>query len=320
MKAKARAHANIALIKYWGKSDEGLSLPNNSSLSLTLDKFYTETEVEFKEDLLDDVFYLNGKRDDITLTKVSKFLDLFRKAKGFKTKAVVKSVNYVPTAAGLASSASAFAALAAAANKASGLNLSKQELSTYARKGSGSATRSIYGGLVEWQKGSSDKTSYAIKIDEADWDLAMVIVIVNREEKKLSSRQGMKQTVATSPFYSLWPKACKQDLIDIKVAIKNKDLKTMGEISERNALMMHATMMAANPPIIYFQAKTLMVMNEVEKLRSEGVLAYYTMDAGPNVKILCKLSEAAYIKTRLSNNFDKDDIVVSGVGCGVKII
>ena len=320
MKAKARAHANIALIKYWGKSDEGLSLPNNSSLSLTLDKFYTETEVEFKEDLLNDVFYLNGKRDDITLTKVSKFLDLFRKAKRFKTKAVVKSVNYVPTAAGLASSSSAFAALAVAANKASGLNLSEKELSTYARKGSGSATRSIYGGLVEWQKGSSDKTSYAIKIDEADWDLGMVIVIVNREEKKLSSRQGMKQTVNTSPFYSLWPKACEQDLIDIKVAIKNKDLKTMGEISERNALMMHATMMAANPPIIYFQAKTLMVMSEVEKLRSEGILAYYTMDAGPNVKILCKLSEAAHIKERLSNNFDKDDIVVSGVGCGAKII
>lgn len=320
MKAKARAYANIALIKYWGKSDENLSLPNNSSLSLTLDKFYTETEVEFREDLLSDVFYLNNKKDDITLDKVSKFLDYFRETKGFSTKAIVKSVNYVPTAAGLASSASAFAALAAAANKASGLNLEAKELSTYARKGSGSATRSIFGGLVEWKKGDSDITSYAKKIDEADWDLAMVVVIVNRKEKYISSRQAMKKTVQTSPFYSLWPKECEKDLAAIKVAIKNKDLKTMGEISESNALKMHATMMAANPSIIYFQAETLMVMKEVEKLRSENILAYYTMDAGPNVKILCKLSEAKYIKERLSKTFNKDEIIVSGVGGGVEII
>lgn len=320
MKAKARAHTNIALIKYWGKSDEVLSLPNNSSLSLTLDKFYTETEVEFSSEFTEDVFYLNGKKDDITLEKVSKFLDLFREPLNLNYKAVVKSINYVPTAAGLASSASAFAALAAAANKASGLNLNDRDLSTLARKGSGSATRSIYGGLVEWEKGYDDKSSYAVEIDKADWDIGMIAVIVNSSEKKISSRLAMKQTVETSPFYNKWPEVAKSDLKAIKVAIKNKDLKVVGEIAERNALMMHATMMAAKPPIIYLQPKSLEVMQIVHQMRDQGIDAYFTMDAGPNVKIICRLSEAEVIKDILSKSFDEKDIVVSGPGPGVEII
>lgn len=320
MKAKARAHTNIALIKYWGKSDESLSLPNNSSLSLTLDKFYTETEVEFTNDILEDQFYLNGQQDLKSLAKVSKFLDLFRESAQINQRAIVKSINKVPTAAGLASSASAFAALAIAANQASGLKLAARELSTFARKGSGSATRSIYGGFVEWQKGESDETSYAIKIDDANWDVGMVVVLVNVNQKKISSRSGMRQTVLTSPFYPAWPKEAENDLFKIKVAIKNKDLKTVGLIAENNALKMHATMMAAKPSIIYLQADSFKVIEIVHKLRQEGIDAFFTIDAGPNVKIICRLSQAPIIKERLSKIFDKNSIIITRPGPAGKLI
>lgn len=320
MKAKARAHTNIALIKYWGKQNEELAIPMNSSLSLTLDKFYTETEVEFKSDILNDIFYLNGDQDDETLIKVSKFLDLFREANGIKDRAIVTSINKVPTAAGLASSASAFAALGAAANVASGLNLNDKQLSTFVRKGSGSATRSVYGGLVQWHQGDSDETSFAEPIDNADWDIGMVVVIVNSKEKKISSREGMKQTILTSPFYENWPKEAEKDLKAIKLAIKNRDFKSLGKITENSAMKMHATMLSANPSIMYFEPNSILVMQIVQQLRKEGIEAFFTMDAGPNVKILCRLSEAEAIKKRLMKDFKEEDIIVTGPGPGVKII
>ena len=320
MKAKAKAHANIALIKYWGKEDELLAIPNNSSLSLTLDKFYTETQVEFLNTIKEDEFYLNGVKDDATLEKVSKFLDLFRNAMDINKRAIVTSVNMVPTAAGLASSASGFAALAAAANVASGLNLDDKQLSTFARKGSGSATRSIYGGLVQWEKGFDDQSSHAIKIDDANWDIAMVVVIVNSHQKSISSRKAMAQTVLTSPFYKQWPKDSEADLISIKKAIADRDFVAMGEITERNALKMHATMWAANPPINYMEPNSILVMQRVKQLRDQGIDAYFTMDAGPNVKILCRMSQAFKIKEFLLADFKDEEIVISNVGPGIEII
>lgn len=320
MKAKARAHTNIALIKYWGKRDEDLSLPMNSSLSLTLNKFFTETEVEFDSVFSEDVFFLNGEEDSKTLPKISKFLNLFRDIKCIKDRAIVTSINKVPTAAGLASSASAFAALGAAANKASGLNLNNRELSTIVRRGSGSATRSIYGGIVEWQKGDSDNTSFAVEIDDASWDIGMVVVIVNSNEKKISSREGMKRTILTSPFYNVWPKDAEKDLEEIKMAIRNRDLERMGYITEHNALKMHGTMLSANPPIIYFEPNSILVMQIVHELRKKGIEAFFTMDAGPNVKILCKLSQADIIKKRLMEDFKEEDIIITSPGPGVKII
>lgn len=320
MKAKARAHANIALIKYWGKADEKLAIPNNSSLSLTLDSFYTETEVEFDENLESDIFYLDDKEDSETLVKVSKFIDLFRKEKGISTKAKITSYNYVPTAAGLASSASAFSALGVACNRALSLNMDDTLLSTFIRKGSGSATRSIYGGLVEWQKGHDDLSSHAIKVDDADFDIGMVIVIVNSEQKELSSREGMKITTETSPFYKEWPNEAEKDLVNIKAAIKKRDFDLIGEITENNAMKMHATMMSSNPSIIYMEPKSLVAINAVKKLRRAGISAYFTMDAGPNVKVLCKLSDAEKIKAELLNDFNEDEVIISKVGSSAHII
>ena len=320
-KGKARAHANIALIKYWGKKDEELILPMNSSLSLTLDSFYTETEIVFHESFNRDEFYLNNRlQSEIDTGKISKFLDLFRRKGNVKYNALIKTINYFPTAAGLASSASGFAALAAATNVALGLNLQERELSIYARQGSGSASRSIYGGFVEWEKGYSSETSYSLPIDDGKWDIGMIIVIVNKNKKRVSSREGMKKTVETSPFYKSWVESSKEDLENMKLAIKNRDFENLGSIAERNSLKMHGTMMGANPPIMYFEPDTINVMEIVRDLRDEGIPAYFTMDAGPNVKILCRLSQSDIIVNRLRKFYNKEQIIVSGPGPGIRIL
>lgn len=292
MRAKARAHTNIALIKYWGKRDETLFLPTNNSLSMTLDQFYTETMVEFDSSLQEDRFILDGtKMDQKETQKVSLFVDKVRRYTGESRFAQIDSVNHVPTAAGFASSASGYAALAAAAMKATGVNFSEQELSKMARQGSGSASRSIYGGFVEWQKGEKVDGSdcYAIPVlEQGAWDLRVLSVEVTHEVKKVLSREGMKRTVETSPFFAGWLEAVAADLVEAKVAIAGRDFTHLGETLERNALRMHATTLGANPPFMYWQSSTVQVMEAVQALRDEGIEAYFTIDAGPNVKVVCQ--------------------------------
>ncbi len=316
----ARAHTNIALIKYWGKRNKELFLPMNSSLSLTLDAFYTDTKVTFDDCFTSDSFLLNGEVQSPEETiKVGAFLDLFRKHMPKYRYAKVESFNFVPTAAGLASSASAFAALAGATNLASGLQLSLEELSTYARRGSGSSTRSLFGGFVEWDMGSEDDTnsSKAHFIDDASWDIGMVIIVVNNKKKTVSSRLGMEQTVATSPFYPAWVETAKSDLLMIKQAIQEKDFNTLGEITESNGMKMHATMLGANPPICYFEPESILAQQQVRHLRELGIPAYMTMDAGPNVKVLCHASDMERIKEELSKVFDKSRLITSLPGEGL---
>lgn len=200
-----RAHTNIALIKYWGKENEALIIPKNNSLSLTLDAFYTDTKVTFDPSLKEDELILDGeKQASGVLNKVVTVLDLIREQAGITDCAHVESINYVPTAAGLASSASGLAALAGAANEAASLNLSPKDLSRLARRGSGSASRSIFGGFVEWEKGSTDEDSFATPVDDANWDIGMLFIIVKQAQKDVSSRDGMRRTVETSPFYDGW--------------------------------------------------------------------------------------------------------------------
>ena len=188
---KARAHTNIALIKYWGKADEDLIIPMNNSLSVTLERFYTETRVTFDASLTEDQLILNKEAVNAKESaKIQRYMDMIRKEAGISTYALIESDNFVPTAAGLASSASAYAALAGACNEALDLNLSDKDLSRLARRGSGSASRSIYGGFAEWEKGYDDKTSYAhqIESDGFENDLAMIFVVINNKSKKVSSR------------------------------------------------------------------------------------------------------------------------------------
>ncbi|SHI16043.1 diphosphomevalonate decarboxylase [Clostridium intestinale] len=291
MKAKAKANTNIALIKYWGKRDNELILPMNSSISITLDGFYTITSVEFNENLKNDVFILNNKEtEEKDQKKISKFLDVVRELSGTKLYAEVNSENKVPTAAGFASSASGFAALACASSKAAGLNLSERELSMLARRGSGSACRSIFGGYVKWEKGEKlDGTdSHGVRLlSEKDWDISILSVMVASGKKKVSSREGMKRTVETSPFYSGWLDTVEKDIKIAEEAIRLKDFYSLGNIAEENALKIHATMLGAKPPVLYWEHGTLEVMGHIQNLRESGIPAFFTIDAGANVKVLC---------------------------------
>ena len=320
---RCRAHTNIALIKYWGKRNEELFLPMNSSLSLTLDAFYTDTSVSINKSLSEDEFFLNGiKQDPNETKKISRFIDMFRQTSGLDNHVKIESYNHVPTAAGLASSASAFAALAGAANEAFQLKLDNQTLSTYARRGSGSSTRSIFGGLVEWSMGEGDcsESSHAVFIDDASWDIGMIVIAVNKHKKKLSSREGMKQTVATSPFYPAWVTEAKSDLVKIKKAIKEKDFITFGEITESNGMKMHATMLGATPPISYWEPDSVKAINKVKEIRNNGIPCYVTMDAGPNVKVLCRQSQMSDILNELKTSFSSDQLICSKVGEGIRLL
>lgn len=321
MKATARANTNIALIKYWGKRDENLFLPMNSSLSITLDRFYTITTVEFSDKLQNDQFILNGKvPSDKDANKVFNFLDMIRKKAGVNLHALVSSENKVPTAAGFASSASGFAALAAAATKSLQMNLDSRELSVLARQGSGSACRSIFGGFVEWQKGIKEDgdDSYAVQLlPESQWSLSILSVMVNSKEKKISSREGMKSTVEKSPFYSGWLQTVEQDLEIAKDAIQDRDFEALGEVMERNALKMHATMLGSEPPIIYWESGTVDVIKHIQELRLLGTKAYFTIDAGPNVKVLCLPEDEEKLRNSLLELPSVQEVFICHPGSGI---
>ncbi|MCC4343727.1 diphosphomevalonate decarboxylase [Weissella confusa] len=319
--ATAKAHTNIALVKYWGKKDQDLIIPQTDSLSLTLNEFYTTTTVNFDNYLTSDLVAIDqhilSKKE---AQKVVHVLDIVRQLSGIKSFARVDSINHVPTAAGLASSASAFAALAGAASTAAGLNLSSRDLSRLARRGSGSATRSIYGGLVEWQKGTDDDSSFAQPVlENVDFPIEMLAVLVDTKKKKVSSRSGMQSSVETSPYYDAWRQVVANDMVAIKKAIKAKDIDQIGHIAEENALRMHALTFSADPGFTYFNGETLTIIKAVEDLRNQGVNCYYTMDAGPNVKVIYDRGNRSKIVEELSNIVGPERLVVSHPGPGIKI-
>ena len=312
-----RAHTNIALIKYWGKRNKELFLPMTSSLSITLDAFYTETRLSFRPDLQNDQFILNGQVQSSQETnKISRFIDLFRQESSHRDFVQIDSHNYVPTAAGLASSASAFAALGLCLNDLFQLHLDQKTLSTYVRQGSGSATRSLYGGFVIWHEGQGDdsQSSYSEPFAPADWDIHMLVVAVNKSAKKISSRIGMEQTVQTSPFYKLWPQEVAKDMAQMQDAIRNKNFDLLGRTAEHNAMKMHATSLAANPSFTYFQPDSLIAMDIVGQLRQEGIPCYFTMDAGPNLKILCQKASVPAICSAFLTHFQEDQLILASPG------
>ena len=322
-KGKARAYTNIALIKYWGKKNESLILPMNNSLSLTLDAFYTETEVSFSEAYTEDQFYLDNQLQDEKATKkISTFLDIVREKAGTTKKAKVISQNFVPTAAGLASSASGLAALAGACNEALKLGLDDQALSRLAPRGSGSACRSIFGGFVEWEKGHDDQSSYAhpISSDGFEDHLAMVFLLLNEQKKDVSSRDGMRRTVETSSFYQGWLDSVEADLYQLKQAIKTKNFQLLGETMEQNGLKMHGTTLAARPPFTYWSPDSLKAMQAVRDLRNQGIPCYFTMDAGPNVKVLVQKDHLDKVKTTFSDLFSSQQVISAFAGPGMTII
>ncbi|GAX07850.1 diphosphomevalonate decarboxylase [Secundilactobacillus silagincola] len=317
----AKAHTNIALVKYWGKLDNQLIIPQNDSLSITLDEFYTQTAVEFLPSLTADEVIFDGQvLSDQASLRVRTFLNHVRDLAGIDYRAKVDTKNFVPTAAGLASSASGFAALAGAASRAAGLNLNRRDLSRLARLGSGSATRSIFGGFVAWQQGHDDATSFAYPIDEQPtWDIAVVALVLTAKQKKISSRVGMRLAVETSPFYSAWISASQADFKTVKTAIQNQDFELLGHTSEQNAMRMHALTLSSDPNFTYFNADSIKAMNMVKDLRLQGIPCYFTMDAGPNVKIICQGADAERIAQYFQTEFGEEQVLVTRPGSGISI-
>ncbi|MBL4634996.1 MAG: diphosphomevalonate decarboxylase [Kofleriaceae bacterium] len=319
---KAQACANIALVKYWGKRNSELNLPAAGSLSLTLDKLRTTTSVYFDDKLSDDEFFLDDAPS--TTKRLSPWLDIIRNRAGITTRARVVSNNGFPTSSGLASSASAFAALAVAASHAAGLQLSDSELSVLARRGSGSAARSIFSGLVEMHPGTEadGSDSLATSIASADdWQICMVIAIVGGGVKKsISSRQAMDHCSATSPLYQAWIDSVPPDIKSAKEAIGQRDLEKLGAITEGSAMAMHAAALASRPPIRYWQPATLACLNRVSELREEGISAYPTMDAGPHVKVLTSISESRRVADAMSELSEVSEVIISASGPGASLI
>jgi len=287
-KASAIAHPNIAFIKYWGLRDEENRLPANDSISMNIDGLTTHTSVEFDASLKEDHLSLNGA--EITgksLTRVQKFMDRIRQLAGVQLFSRITSENSFPTGAGVASSASGFAALALAGTAALGLDLRSKELSALARFGSGSASRSIPGGFVEWHTDPDSGNIYAKSIAPADhWDLVDCIAIFSEAHKPVGSQAGML-LADTSPFQAARLQDSTHRLEICRSAILNKDFTALSAVTELDSNMMHAVMMTSNPPLFYWQPGSLALMKTVKEWQSEGLEVTYTLDAGPNVHLIC---------------------------------
>ena len=318
--ATASANTNIALIKYWGKVDEVQAIPATSSLSLTLGGTRTTTTVSFDggDGAADSVTINGSSSSGAELARVSRFLDLVRSRSGITAAATVTSRASVPLAAGLASSAAGFAALAAAASRAAGMDLDDRELSRLARRGSGSAPRSIFGGLVRWNAGHDDASSYAEPVT-CEMDLAMVVVVLSKSDKPISSTRGMRATMSTSPLFPAWVEASGKDLQVALEAVRADDLERLGGVVESNALGMHATMMAARPGIIYWLPQTVAALHGIRAMRQEGLPVWATIDAGPNVKILTEGARAEEVAAALRDRLPTAAVSVRRPGGGARI-
>ena len=293
---EAYAPANIALAKYWGKRDRALNLPVNGSLSISLGALGTHTTVRAADR---DRITLNGTDatpDSPLHRRTFAFIELWRR--GAPQPLHVETTNTIPTAAGLASSASGFAALTRALARYWQLDLADSDLSAIARLGSGSAARSLWHGFVKWERGTRDdgRDSIAAPI-ASDWqELRIALVEIDGGAKKTASGAGMNHTTATSPLYATWPQTAAADLAAIEAAIHACDFSALGSVAEANALAMHATMLAARPALCYLQPQTLTTLHRLWQARADGLDIYATIDAGPNVKILCRARDEAAVR------------------------
>lgn len=296
----AIAHPNIALIKYWGNQDNHLSIPSNGSISMNLAGLETRTTISFDTRNHQDELILNGSQaEPAARDRVSAFLDHIRDLSGVQAFAQVDSTNNFPTGTGIASSASAFAALALAASQATGLQLSERELSRLARRGSGSACRSVPGGFVEWFAGQSDESSFAESFAPPDyWVLADCIAIVSLAHKATGSTAG-HATAGTSPLQEARVTPAPARLTTCREAILKRDFSQLAQVVEQDSNLMHAVMMTSQPPLLYWQPATLGIMHAVHEWRQAGLPCCYTIDAGPNVHVICPADVAVEVEARL---------------------
>ena len=319
--ATAIANPNLAFIKYWGNRDNLLRLPMNGSISMNLDGLYTRTTVSFQPSLPFDELIINGHevagkgRD-----RLSYVLDIIRGMANLPDRAEIMSENNFPSGAGIASSASAFAALALAGSVAAGLKLSESELSRLARRGSGSAARSIPGGFVEWQMGTGDQDSFAFSIAGPEhWNLVDCIAIVSAEHKKTGSTEG-HAVAHTSSLQTARVEDSPRRLEICRQAILERDFDTFASIVELDSDMMHAVMMTSTPALHYWKPASLEVMSCVRDWRTEGMQVCYTVDAGPNVHVICPEAESEVVEKRLREIRGVQNVLVARVGGAARIV
>ncbi len=314
-KATAVACSNVPFVKYWGNRDDALRLPANPSLSMNLGDLVTTTTVAFDERLGRDEVLIDGQpAAGPAWTRVSAHLDLIRQRAGLRIAARAASRNNFLAGAGLASSASGFAALTVAACAAARLDLTEAELSTLARRGSGSACRSVPGGYTEWVMGQGDATSLARSVAPPEhWDLRDVVVVVSREHKTVSSING-HTLAASSPLHAARVRLVPGLLAACKRALLARDLETMGTFVEQDAMMMHAVMMTSRPALFYWTPATLEVIRAVPSWRVGRLPVYFTIDAGPNVHLICEAVNAGEVETRVRSLPGVLDALISGPG------
>jgi diphosphomevalonate decarboxylase len=314
----AIAHANIALAKYWGKASVEDNMPAVPSLSLTLAALRSRTHAVVDAALAADEVSLDGvPATGRARERVVRLLDELRALTGATAHLRIDSTNDFPTASGLASSASGFAALALAGSHALGRPLPAATLSSLARRASASAARSLFGGFVALRLGA---TAAQPLLSAADFPLSMVIAVTASGPKSVSSTEGMRHTLATSPYYPAWVEAAPALFAEVERAVLARDLETLGAAMEQSALMMHASMLAARPALVYFTPATLRAMERVRELRRAGTPAFYTMDAGPHVKVLCETVRADSVADALRAVAGVERVIVTGAGPDAHVV
>lgn len=320
MKATAIAPSNIAFTKYWGKKDEVLRLPENGSISMCLSNLLTTTTVEFSPNYQQDEITINGGGvEGGEAERVIKHLDRVRKLAGIVEKAKVASNNNFPSGTGLSSSASGFAALTLAASKAAGLDLSEKDLSILARQGAGSACRSIPSGFVEWLDGDTSETSYAVQIFPPDhWASADVVAVVSEGKKEVPTSEG-HALAQSSPFMKTRLLHMKEKNKLVKKLIQDKNFKEFGELTEAEALELHAIMLTQQPYLIYWTTGTLQIMKLTSHWREEGLEVYFTVNTGQDIHLICEEKDVERVKGKLKELDFVKDIIVNTPGEGTKL-
>jgi diphosphomevalonate decarboxylase len=317
MRATARAQPNIALIKYWGKRDVPRNLPAVGSISITLAELFTEMQVEPDPGLRQDRLFVNEREDRQMLPRISRCLDSVGGPD--RPAAVVHSACNFPIAAGLASSAAAFAALVVAANAALRGSRTTAELASLAGLASGSAARSLYGGFAELSN-RGDDIEVRNLLDADAWPLRVVVAITTSARKAVGSGDAMEISRKTSPFFDRWVSQQGEDLDEARQAIAARDFEKLGAVAEHNCLKMHSVMWASRPPMIYWNSATIACMQAVRDLQSEGVAVFFTIDAGPQLKAVCLPDAEARVREALTAVSGVANVMVSDLGAGARLV
>jgi len=316
MQGTAIAQPNIALIKYWGKRNIERNLPAVGSISVTLRDLHTRMSVELDDTLAADTLTVNDVPDVRMLPRLSACLD--RVAGKNRPRARILSTCNFPIAAGLASSASSFAALTVAAAEAAGRPLSTPELASLAGRASGSAARSLLGGFVELRNTDDDIEVSKLCAAE-EWPVTVVVAITETGPKPVGSTEAMEISRKTSPFYSNWVEQQEHDLDNARAAIADRNFQALAEIAEHNCLKMHSVMWASRPPMVYWNAATMRCLQAVRKLQGRGVGVFFTIDAGPQVKAVCLPEFAVEVEAELRATPGVTDIMTTGLGEGARV-